>query len=515
MFCWVASLLAFTAGPFLLASINSVDRFSKTIRITNDSTEISHMACRQSEIDENSTGCRYADDLEFHAKLIKNVPGSASNFSSYMLRIINQLDDAKVELQRICDRTHDAQVTEKEATVSEILAAVRTKGDEALLHYTEKFDRRQLTPETLRVDGARLDAAYQQISPELLKAIQNACANIDAFHRQRLPKSWVTFEDHGVVLGKRYTPVAKAGIYVPGGRASYPSTVMMNAIPAQVAGVSRIVMVTPIGPDGTISPAVLVAAQEAGIEEIYQVGGAQAIAALAYGTDTIPNVDVITGPGNIYVTLAKKQVFGTVGIDSLAGPSEVLVIADHTADPVHVAVDLLAQAEHDPMAAAVLLTTDAALAQAVADEVEKQLVTHPRRVLTEKAIAHYGVAIVVDNLETAANLSDLFAPEHLELEVDEPWELLPYINQAGAIFLGHDTPEAVGDYLAGPNHTLPTSGAARYASPLSTETFMQHSSLVQYTKRALTNIASDIDILTRAEGLPSHGNSVRFRVDEA
>ncbi len=431
---------------------------------------------------------------------------------SYMLRIINQLDDAKVELQRICDRTHDAQVTEKEATVREILEAVRTTGDKALLHYTEKFDRKLLTPATLRIDGAQLDAAYQQISPELLKAIKKACANIDSFHRQHLPKSWVNFEDNGVVLGKRYAPVAKAGIYVPGGRASYPSTVMMNAIPARVAGVSRIVMVTPIGPNGNISPAVLVAAQEAGVEEIYQVGGAQAIAALAYGTETIPKVDVITGPGNIYVTLAKKQVYGTVGIDSLAGPSEVLVIADSTANPAHVAVDLLAQAEHDPMAAAVLITTDSALAQAVADEVERQLANHPRRTLTEKAIAHYGVAVVVDTLETAAALSDLFAPEHLELEIEEPWDLLPHINQAGAIFLGHDTPEAVGDYLAGPNHTLPTSGAARYASPLSTETFMKHTSLVQYTKRALTDVATDIDILTRAEGLPSHGDSVRLRV---
>ncbi|MEL6938905.1 MAG: histidinol dehydrogenase [Cyanobacteria bacterium J06598_1] len=431
-----------------------------------------------------------------------------------MLRIINQLDDAKAELKRICDRTHDAQVSEKEATVREIIEAVRTKGDEALLHYTEKFDRQRLTPTTLKVDGAQLDAAYQQISQDLLKAIQTACTNIESFHRQRVPSSWVTFEENGVVLGKRYSPVEKAGIYVPGGRASYPSTVMMNAIPARVAGVSRIVMMTPIGPDGAISPAVLVAAQEAGVEEIYQVGGAQAIAALAYGTATIPNVDVITGPGNIYVTLAKKQVYGTVGIDSLAGPSEVLVIADSTANPVHVATDLLAQAEHDPMAAAVLITTDEAIAQSVAKEVDQQLANHPRQTLTDKAIAHYGVAIVVDTLETAAELSDIFAPEHLELEVEEPWDLLPYINQAGAIFLGHDTPEAVGDYLAGPNHTLPTSGAARYASPLSTETFMKHTSLVQYTRSALADVATDIDVLTKAEGLPSHGDSVRMRVED-
>ncbi len=429
-----------------------------------------------------------------------------------MLRIIHQLSDARAELKRICDRTHDDQVTEKEATVREIITAIRQQGDRALLHYTEKFDQQQLSASTLRVDGGQLDAAYQKVSQDLLKAIQKACSNIERFHRQRLPESWVTFEENGVVLGKRYTPVAKAGIYVPGGRASYPSTVMMNAIPARVAGVSRIVMVTPIGTDGQISPAVLVAAQESGIQEIYQVGGAQAIAALAYGTETIPNVDVITGPGNIYVTLAKKQVYGTVGIDSLAGPSEVLIIADHTANPTHVAADLLAQAEHDPLAAAILITTDADLAQAVADEVARQLSQHSRQTLTEKAIAHYGLAVVVKDLATAAELSDLFAPEHLELEIEEPWELLPSIHQAGAIFLGHDTPEAVGDYLAGPNHTLPTSGAARYASPLSTETFMKHTSLVQYTQAALSNIAHDIDVLTQAEGLPSHGDSVRLRV---
>ncbi len=431
-----------------------------------------------------------------------------------MMRILHQLSDAKAELQRICDRTQNAQVADQEATVREIIDAVRLKGDQALLHYTEKFDQQSLTAKTLRVDGAQLDAAYQQVSQGLLKAIKKACKNIEKFHRQRLPKSWVTFEENGVVLGKRYSPVAKAGIYVPGGRASYPSTVMMNAIPARVAGVPRIVMVTPIGAGGNISPAVLVAAQESGISEIYQVGGAQAIAALAYGTATIPNVDVITGPGNIYVTLAKKQVYGTVGIDSLAGPSEVLIIADHSANPVYVAADLLAQAEHDPLAAAILITTDEQIAKAVAKEVDRQLETHPRQELTEKAIANYGLIIVTDTLETAAELSDIFAPEHLELEVEEPWELLPSINQAGAIFLGHDTPEAVGDYLAGPNHTLPTSGAARYASPLSTETFMKHTSLVQYTQAALNDIAEDIDVLTRAEGLPSHGDSVRLRVEK-
>jgi histidinol dehydrogenase len=286
----------------------------------------------------------------------------------------------------------------------------------------------------------------------------------------------------------------------------------MNAIPALVAGVPRRVMVTPPGPGKTINPAVLVAAQEAGVEEIYRVGGAQAIAALAYGTETIPKVDVITGPGNIYVTLAKKLVYGTVGIDSLAGPSEVLVIADETANPVHVAADLLAQAEHDPMAAAILLTTDAGLAKNVQVAVERQLVDHPRRTLTEKAIAHYGLIVVVESLAAAAELSNEFAPEHLQLEVADPWALLEKIRHAGAIFLGYSTPEAVGDYLAGPNHTLPTSGAARYASALGVETFLKHSSLIQYSPTALQKVAGAIDVLAKAEGLPSHGESVRLRM---
>jgi histidinol dehydrogenase len=348
-----------------------------------------------------------------------------------------------------------------------------------------------------------------------VEAIRLACRQIEAFHRQRVPKSWVHFDDDEVVLGKRYTPVDRAGIYVPGGRAAYPSTVLMNAIPAQVAGVRRIIMVTPPGAGKTIYPAVLVAAQEVGLQEIYRVGGAQAIAALAYGTKTIPKVDVITGPGNIYVTLAKKLVYGTVGIDSLAGPSEVLIIADQTANPVHVAADMLAQAEHDPMAAAILLTTDPALAKNVQVAVERQLVDHPRRTLTEKALAHYGLIVIVESLQAAAELSNEFAPEHLELQVKNPWEkVLPFIRHAGAIFLDHSTPEAVGDYIAGPNHTLPTSGAARYASPLGVETFLKHSSIIQYSQTALEKVAGAIDALAAAEGLPSHADSVRRRVQK-
>jgi histidinol dehydrogenase len=429
-----------------------------------------------------------------------------------MLRIITQRTEARTELRRICDRIHDDQVVHKEATVREVLQAVQRQGDRALLHYTSEFDQVVLKPEQLRVDGSELDAAYQQVSKELLDAIQLAHRQIEAFHRQRIPKSWVHFGDDEVVLGKRYTPVDRAGLYVPGGQASYPSTVLMNAIPAKVAGVPRIVIMTPPGGSRGISAAVLVAAQEAGVEEIYRIGGAQAIAALAYGTETIPKVDVISGPGNIYVTLAKKLVYGTVGIDSLAGPSEVLIIADKAANPVYVAADMLAQAEHDQMAAAILLTDDSVLARRVVEEVERQLVDHPRRVLTEKAIAHYGLVVVVESLEVAAELSNEFAPEHLELEIADPWELLDKIRHAGAIFLGNSTPEAVGDYLAGPNHTLPTSGSARFASALGVETFLKHSSLVQYSPTALQKVAGAIDVLAQAEGLHSHANSIRFRV---
>jgi histidinol dehydrogenase len=435
-----------------------------------------------------------------------------------MLRIITQWSEARAELRRICDRTHDDQVLHKESTVREVLQSVKRQGDRAVLHYTSEFDQVDLKPEELRVTGAELDAAYQQVSKELLDAIQLACRQIEAFHRQRVPKSWVQFGEDEVVLGKRYTPVDRAGLYIPGGLAAYPSTVLMNAIPAKVAKVPRIVMMTPPGSDANanskkaINPAVLVAAQESGVEEIYRVGGSQAIAALAYGTETIPKVDVISGPGNIYVTLAKKLVYGTVGIDSLAGPSEVLIIADKTANPVYVAADMLAQAEHDQMASAILLTNDSVLARKVVDEVERQLSDHPRRLLTEKAIAHFGLVVVVESLEVAAELSNEFAPEHLELEIADPWDLLEKIRHAGAIFLGSSTPEAVGDYLAGPNHTLPTSGAARYASPLSVETFMKHSSLVQYSPTALQKVANAVDILATAEGLPSHAASIRLRM---
>jgi histidinol dehydrogenase len=428
-----------------------------------------------------------------------------------MLRLINQFSEAETELRRIANRTHSDQVPNKEATVREILQNVRRQGDEALLRYTQEFDRVSLSQGELMVRRSELDSAYQRVSIGLLKAIRLAKQRIEQFHRERIPKSWVQFQDRGVVLGKRYTPIDAAGLYIPGGQASYPSSVLMAAIPALVAGVKRVVMVTPPGTTG-INPVVLVAAQEAGVHEIYRVGGAQAIGALAYGTATISPVDVICGPGNIYVTLAKKIVYGEVGIDSLAGPSEVLIIADSSANPTFIAADMLAQAEHDSLASSILITNDPRLAERTREEVNRQLENHPRRVLTEKSLANYGLVVVTADLDEAAQLSNRFAPEHLELEVEDPWAYLEKIRHAGAIFMGHATPEAVGDYLAGPSHILPTARTARFSSGVGVETFLKASSLVQYTPQALAEVGDAIDELTNAEGLPSHGDSVRLRL---
>lgn len=429
-----------------------------------------------------------------------------------MLRLLTQLSEAETELKRIAGRTHTDQVLHKESTVREILQNVRRHGDEALLRYTQEFDRLSLSAGELVVGPSELASAYQRVSTGLLKALRLAKQRIEQFHRERIPRSWVQFQEQGVVLGKRFTPVDAAGLYIPGGQASYPSSVLMSAIPATVAGVQRIAMVTPPDPTGGINPIVLVAAQEAGVHEIYRIGGAQAIGALAYGTRTIAPVDVIAGPGNIYVTLAKKLVYGEVGIDALAGPSEVLIIADSTANPVFLAADMLAQAEHDSLASAILITPDPRIAERTCEEVNRQLENHPRRTLTEKALANYGLVIVTADLPEAAQLSNLFAPEHLELEVEDPWALLEKIRHAGAIFLGHATPEAVGDYLAGPSHILPTSGTARFASGVGVETFMKASSLVQYTPQALAEVGEAIDQLTLSEGLFSHNDSVRLRL---
>ncbi|MEB3266220.1 MAG: histidinol dehydrogenase [Cyanobacteriota bacterium] len=425
----------------------------------------------------------------------------------------HDLTAAGTALERIAGRTSGDRQRQEEERVAAILAEVRRDGDAALLRLTEQFDG--VRPDPLAIGSDQLQAAWEATESSLRQALELAHGRILAFHQQQRPADLAMTGPHGERLGRRWRPVQRAGLYVPGGRAAYPSTVLMNAVPAMVAGVEEVVMVTPPGPTGSPNPTVLAAAHLAGVRRVIRVGGAQAIAALAYGTESVPRVDVISGPGNLYVTLAKKAVYGQVGIDSLAGPSEVLVIADHSAQPDQVAADLMAQAEHDPLAAAILITTSTELALAVPAAIEAQLVHHPRAAITRTALNDWGLIVVVPDLASAAHLSDLFAPEHLELLVEEPEALADRIQQAGAIFLGPWTPEAVGDYLAGPNHTLPTSGTARFSGALSVETFLRHTSLIHFNREALQATAGAVVTLADCEGLHSHAESVRRRLEGA
>ena len=436
---------------------------------------------------------------------------SPSDAAQLRIEVLHDAQTAGARLEAIAERTGGGQSGDAAQRVEAIIAQVREQGDAALLELTERFDG--VRPDPLRVPAEELAAAWEATPSDLREALRLAHRRIVDFHQRQKPADLSVTGVHGERLGRRWRPVERAGLYVPGGRASYPSTVLMNAVPAKVAGVQRLVMVTPPGPDGRVNQTVLAAAHLAGVEEIYRVGGAQAIAALAYGTESIPRVDVITGPGNLYVTLAKKAVYGRVSIDSLAGPSEVLVIADHSANPEHVAADLLAQAEHDPLAAAILLTTSKELAAAVPAALEAQLVGHPRAAITRQALNDWGLIVVCDSLDQAAQLSDRFAPEHLELQVERPEPLADQIQHAGAIFLGAWTPEAVGDYLAGPNHTLPTSGTARFAGALCVETFLRHTSLIQFNRQALEATGSAVGTLADSEGLHSHAESVRRRLN--
>ena len=399
---------------------------------------------------------------------------------------------------------------EEEEKVARLLERVRLEGDAALLNLSEVFDG--VRPDPLRVPEARLQEAWEALPPPLRQALTLAHGRILDFHQHQRPADVDLRGAYGERLGRRWRPVERAGLYVPGGRAAYPSTVLMNAVPAQVAGVERTVMVTPPGPHGEPNPTVLAAAHLAGVREVYRVGGAQAIGALAWGTETIPRVDVISGPGNLWVTLAKKAVYGRVGIDSLAGPSEVLVIADHSARADQVAADLMAQAEHDPLAAAILITTSEELARSVPLAVVAQLTDHPRAAIVRQALTDWGLIVVCGNLKEAARLSDAFAPEHLELLVEDPEPLAEDIHHAGAIFLGPFSPEAVGDYLAGPNHTLPTCGTARFSGALSVETFLRHTSLIGFNREALEATGGAVMELARSEGLHSHAESVRLRL---
>ena len=396
-----------------------------------------------------------------------------------------------------------------EAIVADIIADVRANGDRAVLKYNLKFDKAAL--DTLRVSQEELDEAFASVEPEFLSILEQAAENIRNFHSKQVRSSFVIADKPGIVLGQKVTPIEKVGVYVPGGTAAYPSTVLMDTIPAKIAGCGTIVMVTPPGADGKINPVILAAAKIAGVDMIFKVGGAQAVAALAYGTESIPKVDKIVGPGNAFVAEAKKQVFGLVSIDMIAGPSEILVIADGKSNPAHVAADLLSQAEHDKLASAVLVTDSADLAEAVSAELEKQIPLLPRAEIARASIDNNGKIIVAENLMQGIEISNEIAPEHLELMVDDPFAYLDAVKHAGSIFMGRNCPEALGDYFAGPNHTLPTSGTARFSSPLSVDDFVKKSQFTYYTADALNAVADSIHYFANKEGLQAHGKSAIIR----
>lgn len=402
---------------------------------------------------------------------------------------------------------------EYEERVSAILKNVKENGDKALFDYTEQFDHVHLTKETIRVTESEIKEAYEKTDAKLVEVIRKALNNIKSYHEKQKQYSWFDSKPDGTILGQKVTPLKRVGVYVPGGKAVYPSSVLMNVIPAKIAGVEEIVMVTPPGKDGTVSPHTLVAAKEAGVDVIYKVGGAQAVAALAYGTESIPKTDKIVGPGNIYVALAKKAVYGYVSIDSVAGPSEILVIADETANPRYVAADLLSQAEHDELASAILVTTSRELAQKVSDEVDGFLKELSRAEIIRKSLDNYGYILVAETLEEAIETANEIASEHLEILTKNPFDVMTKIRNAGAIFLGEYASEPLGDYFAGPNHILPTNGTAKFFSPLSVDDFIKKSSIIAYSKDALEKIHENIEYFAQAEQLTAHANSIKVRFE--
>ena len=430
--------------------------------------------------------------------------------------MIRRLDTATLGapgVARMLDRPPAAVDADIHRRVEEIVSGVRDKGDAALLEFTERFDRVALTPGELAVTAGEMEAAEGAVGAATMRALRYAADRIERFHRESAPRSWRMTDALGSRLGQEVRPLDRVAVYVPGGRAAYPSTVLMTVIPARVAGVKEIVLVSPPSPDKSLNPAVLAAARVAGVTEAYRIGGAQAVAALAYGTETIRRVDKIVGPGNIYVALAKSRVFGDVGIDMIAGPSEVMVVADVSADPEWVAADLLAQAEHDPMARAVLLAPSRALIDAVAAAAERQLAALPRREIAEAALRAHGALVLTRSLEEAVEVANLLAPEHLELQVADPDALLARVRNAGAVFLGRYTPEVVGDYVAGPNHVLPTGGTARFASALGTEDFVKRLSVIQYAPAGLRDAGPHVAELARVEGLDGHGAAAAIRIE--
>ncbi len=398
------------------------------------------------------------------------------------------------------------------AVVTEIIQNVRNRGDEALLEYSLKFDKARL--DSLAVTQAEIDEAFASVAPRFLSVLEKAAENIRAYHQKQARVGFESQSPDGIVTGQKILPIAQVGVYVPGGTASYPSTVLMDTIPAVIAGCKRIVMVTPPNPQGKIAPVILAAAKIAGVHEIYKVGGAQAVAALAYGTESIAKVDKIVGPGNAFVAEAKKQVFGQVSIDMIAGPSEILVIADSKSNPSHVAADMLSQAEHDRMASAVLVTDSMDLAQAVSAELERQIPLLPRAEIARASIDNHGKIIVAEDLQAVLAVANEIAPEHLELMVDEPFAYLEKIENAGSVFLGHNCPEALGDYYAGPNHTLPTSGTARFSSALNVDDFVKRSQYIYCTQEVLGNIGADVAYFAQQEGLDAHARSILIRTEE-
>ncbi len=401
-----------------------------------------------------------------------------------------------------------------ESAVAEIIETVKKSGDEALFSYTEKFDHCKMDAAHIRVTREEIDEAYQKVDADFVEVMKKSAANIRAFHEKQLRNSWFDPKPDGTILGMKILPIAIAGVYVPGGKAAYPSSVLMNVLPAKVAGVERIIMTTPPGADGRVNPGTLVAAHIAGVDEIYKVGGAQAIAAMAFGTQSIPKVDKITGPGNIFVALAKKACFGYVSIDSIAGPSEILVIADETANPRYVAADLLSQAEHDELASAILITTSKTLADQVSVEVDRFVANLSRREIIEKSLNNYGYILLVDSLDEAADTANEIASEHLEILTKDPFAMMTKIRNAGAIFLGEYSSEPLGDYFAGPNHVLPTNGTARFFSPLNVDDFLKKTSIISYSRPALEKIHQDIECFAENEGLTAHANSIRVRFEK-
>ncbi|MCM1263271.1 MAG: histidinol dehydrogenase [Butyrivibrio sp.] len=398
-----------------------------------------------------------------------------------------------------------------EAVVADIIVNVRERKDEAVFEYTRNFDKWEINADNIRVTEEEIEEAYAGTEPEFIEVMKRSAANIEAFHRKQLRNSWIDTKPDGSILGQRIMPIAISGVYVPGGKAAYPSSLLMNVIPAKVAGVKKIIMTTPAGTDGKVPAATLVAARIAGVDEIYKVGGAQAIAAMAFGTESIPKVDKITGPGNIFVALAKKACFGYVSIDSIAGPSEILVIADETANPRYVAADLLSQAEHDELASAILITTSRTLAEEVSAQTDGFLGELSRADIIRKSLDNYGYILIADSMNSAVAAANAIASEHLEILTKNPYEVMTKIENAGAIFLGEYSSEPLGDYYAGPNHILPTNGTARFFSPLSVDDFIKKTSIISYSREALESAHKDIELFAKKEGLTAHANSISVR----